>query len=197
MKTCVEKLNPVISWAERQRLFAFYASSILIIYEGCPEDHCACTQQPILPPVRDPQGTSSVHKGRDLTRVSADTGGAPCEALSEVHLGERDMCLGTQGERLTLGGATLSPHQTNPNCPLRPAQDESEAVPRGSGCVGNSDTAKGKVSLTCRCSRVEVKMIDFARVFPTKELDMNYLQGLNSLKGHLLRLLPGSCDQVM
>ena len=46
------------------------------------------------------------------------------------------------------------------------------------------DKSKG-----CSCKRVEVKMIDFARVFPIDKLDTNYLEGLISLMGHFEQLL--------
>ena len=41
VNSCIKKLKPIIEWTKQQRLFAFYASSILVIYEGA-FDQCGC-----------------------------------------------------------------------------------------------------------------------------------------------------------
>ena len=59
--------------------------------------------------------------------------------------------------------------------------------------IDASDT-EARTDRLCSCSKVEVKMIDFARVFPPEGVDSNYLEGLNSLMRHLETLLQSDSD---
>ncbi len=107
MAECVKKIKKVKDWFEKQTQLAFFASSLLIVYEGNP-DHAK---------------------------------------------------------------------QTNNNVQTKPTEDN-----------GKEHSATSSNSRTDPASLVDVRMIDFAHVFPAESKDENYLYGLNNLIKYLEEL---------
>ena len=117
MNTTLEKLLLIQKWFEKQKQFAFFASSVLIVYEG----------------LLDKQNTQNGSKSSEPNDTpSADKGAK-----------------------------------------------EKDDVTKGS----NEDTEKSNKPL------VDVRMIDFAHVFPATAVDENYSYGLESLINYLRKLV--------
>ena len=116
VNSTLEKLLLIQKWFEKQKQFAFFASSLLIVYEGLPDEH------------NTQNGSKSSEPG-DTPSADKDT-------------------------------------------------KHEEDVKKGS----NEDIGKGNKPL------VDVRMIDFAHVFPATAVDENYSYGLESLINYLRKL---------
>lgn len=117
VNTTLEKLLLIQKWFEKQKQFAFFASSVLIVYEGLP----------------DKQNTQNGSKSSGTN----DTPSADKDAKAD------------------------------------------DDVTKGS----NEDVEKANKP------SVDVRMIDFAHVFPTTAVDENYSYGLESLINYLRKLV--------
>ena len=117
MNTTLEKLLLIQKWFEKQKQFAFFASSVLIVYEGLP----------------DKQNTQNGSKSSGTN----DTPSADKDAKAD------------------------------------------DDVTKGS----NEDVEKANKP------SVDVRMIDFAHVFPATAVDENYSYGLESLINYLRKLV--------
>lgn len=106
MAACVQQIKKIKDWFDKQTQFAFFASSLLIVYEGKPD-----------------QTT-----------------------------------------------------QTNNNVQTKPTENN------GKEHSSSSDSRSDPASL------VDVRMIDFAHVFPAEAKDENYLYGLNNLIKYLEKM---------
>ena len=117
MNTTLEKLLLIQKWFEKQKQFAFFASSVLIVYEGLP----------------DKQNTQN-------------------------------------------GSKSSEPNDT-------PSADK--------GAKAKDDVTKGSSEDTEKSNKplVDVRMIDFAHVFPATAVDENYSYGLESLINYLRKLV--------
>lgn len=117
VNTTLEKLLLIQKWFEKQKQFAFFASSVLIVYEGLP----------------DKQNTQNGSKSSGTN----DTPSADKDAKAD------------------------------------------DDVTKGS----NEDVEKANKP------SVDVRMIDFAHVFPATAVDENYSYGLESLINYLRKLV--------
>ena len=117
VNTTLEKLLLIQKWFEKQKQFAFFASSVLIVYEGLP----------------DKQNTQNESKSSGTN----DTPSADKDAKAD------------------------------------------DDVTKGS----NEDVEKANKP------SVDVRMIDFAHVFPATAVDENYSYGLESLINYLRKLV--------
>ena len=164
VNSCIKKLQPIIEWTKQQRLFAFYASSILVIFEGA-FDKCDCSD------IKD--------------EVQIRTSGSPIQDTQDIseHYAERE----------SEGAASGTSAVLSSEASKYPIKDGATSNTSKTGNQGPStkfhQTNSVEKSKGCSCKRAEVKMIDFARVFPIDKLDTNYLEGLISLMGHFEQLL--------
>ena len=117
VNTTLEKLLLIQKWFEKQKQFAFFASSVLIVYEG----------------LADKQNTQN---------------GSKSSGPNDTPLADKDA----------------------------KAEDD---VTKGS----NEDVEKANKP------SVDVRMIDFAHVFPATAVDENYSYGLESLINYLRKLV--------
>ncbi|OWF50893.1 Inositol polyphosphate multikinase [Mizuhopecten yessoensis] len=141
LRVVVEKLKDLESWFSEQRIYAFYASSILIVYEG-----------------------EVKHKPDCSTAVNTD------QTESEKN---RENTLRSN-----------SPHMENGEGDTNKPIDSLHIVNGGVDAKISS-----KLTEDCECPLVEIRMIDFTHVFPSQELDSNYLFGLQNLITHFQCLL--------
>lgn len=187
---CVQKLDTIIDWVTFQRLFAFYASSILIVYEGAIEhEQCfARCEQHRRNRSRSPASNSYLARS-EITGVSAEKaspskGLIACGAMVNSSSNGGHVCMhrcvmeeNWRCQQCWAGDAS-GPSDLEAEPELDQPSDGLDKCP--------AEWPAHNQSANCK---IEVKMIDFARVFPTTELDTNYLEGLNNLKAHLVQLL--------
>ena len=128
----LQRLHMVLDWMLKQRKFVFYASSLLLVYEGAM---CRCSRD------SRENRTTTFTEGENATRTdSAKHDGTCCDATVAHHVWE---------------------------------------------CSKHHVVMEGETS----DQYVDVRMIDFAHVFPSGDRDDNYIEGVESLVKYLNRLL--------
>ena len=123
VSACLDKLQLIRKWFEKQKQFAFFASSVLIAYEGMPD--------------------------------------------------EPDSEQNTQNGNKSSGASDTQANDKN-------AKDVKQATTKDNKEGSDNDT---------KTPAAEVRMIDFAHVFPATAVDENYSFGLASLINYLTRLI--------
>nr|XP_057917330.1 inositol polyphosphate multikinase [Doryrhamphus excisus] len=237
------RVQNILRWFESQHQLAFYASSLLFVYEGFPSSVTSSAFSSLFKPPVSPTADGRNWDAEDEARLEI---GGKEEEMAEYnnnfqvtvacdcsldsiytnhrkgggHLCAKNILLhGNSGDDGTLGttaGQTLSGEKP----PELGEQDNSTWLsrqpPNGNG---NKSQLEGKVqgSAEEKSSRteedimrgqggggdaaefsqgdadVEVKMIDFAHVFPSESLDHGYIYGLKHLLTVLEQIL---CDDV-
>ena len=129
----LQRLHMVLDWMLKQRQFVFYASSLLLVYEGAM---CRCS--------RDSRENRTTAITEDATWTdSAKHDGTGCDATD----------------------ATVAHHVWE--------------------CSKHHLVMEGETN----DQYADVRMIDFAHVFPSGDKDNNYIEGVESLVKYLNRLL--------
>nr|XP_046224578.1 inositol polyphosphate multikinase-like isoform X1 [Oncorhynchus gorbuscha] len=186
------KVQNILRWFEGQSQLTFYASSLLFVYEG------------LSPP--SPEG--HVFRGPpEKTMSAADACCEPNEevleynnniqvampldySLSTMYAMYKKGC--TRGHHGNATGAiTTGPNPQEDNSTWKCSGLVSAEQPNGNGIKaqleepGVGEGGRGEPHPEQRASEVEVRMIDFAHVFPSESQDQGYIYGLK----HLLEVL--------
>ncbi|XP_016311980.1 inositol polyphosphate multikinase isoform X2 [Sinocyclocheilus anshuiensis] len=145
----ISKIRSILRWFEIQTELHFYASSLLLVYEGSPHTINKSKHKPADPATEHQQGEP---QSKALSFQSSLTHSRP-------------YCHDIQHERNTNGkhGGSIE------------EQDEE---------IGMGDKKQFGQEET-----VEVKMIDFAHVFPSDSPDESYMYGLRNLLSTLEQIL--------
>uniref|UniRef100_A0A8C9SZ05 Kinase n=1 Tax=Scleropages formosus TaxID=113540 RepID=A0A8C9SZ05_SCLFO len=186
----MQKVQKILQWFEGQSQLHFYASSLLFVYEGFPR-HGA------------PQPPGDVPPGGTTMMMTMATAGGDAGDLKErvlecnnnmcqVGLRENGHLAAALGQSLSnmyalhSRGCPLEHHVEDPQwkCPARAALEQSN----GNGAKTQQDTADG----TRGSVDVEVRMIDFAHVFPSNTRDEGYIYGLKNLLSVLQQIVDHS-----
>ncbi|XP_046359392.2 inositol polyphosphate multikinase-like isoform X1 [Haliotis rufescens] len=159
----LHKLQRIRRWFLRQRQFAFYASSLLIVYEGLQNDDQQMNRSQVPPCCVSPaHGRDKCHK-----RSSSDNTGEQCNCSEDpsAHVDtDAEQPLDNVTRPVSSAGHSLATCDI-PDCVL----DSSARC----GCLDGSACVD--------CSLVDVRLIDFTHAFRTTERDDNYLSGLQIL----------------
>lgn len=164
----LEKLHEIEKWFESQRRFSFYASSLLMIYEGdtqqndyftrcnhCHKGDCLCCT------------TDSEHTDSTDNSDNASSGVTDNTDLtsSQTVLSEMDTASSGQTDNSSLTASVSS-------------MSVDTQSTSGSSGVNNHNAVLA-----------DVRMIDFTHVFNVDERDDNYLYGLKNLISNMQQLL--------
>lgn len=192
----VRRVQHILRWFESQQQLNFYASSLLFVYEGLHSPSA-------LPP---PSNTSCRRSGEGKTagdrghgrevRTRTVAGHEEEEEHEEEEDGEEglvehnnnnfqvsspwDRSLPGVYSRLTQDNSTWKPPPCRNGNKLPAGEEATQEVQRKD--EGRKVTGRGGGSAE---AAVEVRMIDFAHVFPSESPDHGYIFGLR----HLLRVL--------
>uniref|UniRef100_A0A8C8E3G8 Kinase n=1 Tax=Oryzias sinensis TaxID=183150 RepID=A0A8C8E3G8_9TELE len=211
------KVRQILHWFQSQRKLAFYASSLLFVYEGLPP-----SSSPSLPANESAALSLAADAGREEKAVRGETGegkgvaennnnteeAAPrlCSppTIYNAFMKARDRCSGEgrlhgnirdgSGSNSGLweednatwqkrGDLKASPNGNQTKSQLEGRDEDrkrEEEEEEGGGGEGGRDGTD-----------VEVKMIDFAHVFPSDSCDHGYIFGLKNLLTVLEQIL---CD---
>ena len=191
LNALLHKLQRIEKWFLVQQTFAFYASSLLIVYssldqaqnsaaaeqETKPKGNHPCTNLDLVEDVRTPNDATHGSASSNATHSPTTKDGAAntdqrpslkrvCSVDSETHC--REVEIGT------------NPKQSKAWHDKAEGQSELSAGEEGAQSFG-----------MCKSDRplVEVRMIDFAHVFPASGRDDNYLFGLHNLITFVEQLL--------
>ncbi|XP_051945482.1 inositol polyphosphate multikinase-like [Xyrauchen texanus] len=146
----ISKIQRILRWFESQRQLHFYASSLLLVYEGSPDTVNGMKHK-------------RAETGRQLLQSN---GHFPHEALS------------VQCSLIQVGGTCSQPF-----CSDLPHNIQHDRTMNGvSGARVEEEIIKEEEA-------VEVKMIDFAHVFPSDSPDEGYMYGLRNLLTTLEQIL--------
>ncbi|XP_042565454.1 inositol polyphosphate multikinase-like isoform X2 [Clupea harengus] len=163
---CIRKVQNILRWFESQKQFHFYASSLLFVYEGASGVHAAA----------EPNNNNHHHHHhppQDFSRMGTPTKNS-CG---------RGGCAGDLPESLQNGAQThsspLNLGQSNGNGETEMEEEEEEREEDSGGWSGDEGTE----------GHVEVRMIDFAHVFPSQSPDEGYTHGLMNLLSTLEKIL--------
>lgn len=166
IRILLQKLREVERWFLTQRRFSFYASSLLMIYEGetqqndyftpcnhCHRGDCLCS-------TTDTEQTDSTDNSDNTSSRVSDS--VNLTTSSETALSEIDTASGrTDNSSLTASVSNIS-----------------------------VDTSSGSVSINNpNVTLADVRMIDFTHVFCVDQQDDNYLYGLQNLISSMQQLL--------
>jgi len=165
IKVILEKLKDIEQWFLTQRKHAFYASSLLVVYEGdmqhndlfmscnqCNNGDCKCST------------SSASHHTMSLDTADNTSSGATDSTdltSSEVDTELSDQ---TDGSSMTASVSSIS-------------------VDAQSCSINNLPVNNHNAGLA------DVRMIDFTHVFNVEDSDENYLYGLQNLISHMQQLL--------
>ncbi|XP_020773838.1 inositol polyphosphate multikinase [Boleophthalmus pectinirostris] len=159
VSTSIAKVQQILRWFESQQQLCFYASSLLFVYEGQP---------PSAPPHNPLQ----------------DKTPAPDEARKDEHTAEYNnnniqepMSWDYSLDTICTNHKSLCQRQCKEKQPNHNQEAAGQEVVR----TGRAEPGAGPT--------VEVRMIDFAHVFPSDAHDQGYIYGLKHLLSVLQQLL--------
>uniref|UniRef100_A0A3B5MNC2 Kinase n=1 Tax=Xiphophorus couchianus TaxID=32473 RepID=A0A3B5MNC2_9TELE len=142
VRASICRVQHILNWFHSQHQLAFYASSLLFVYEGLPSSFTSSSRSSLL--IGPSVGDAVVKTAHSVGSGSAGSWtGKQASRVQQQHRGGRFM-----GQQHLHGS-----HQSQ----------------EGRGHGGTGDAA------------VEVRMIDFAHVFPSDSLDHGYIYGLKHL----------------
>ncbi|KAL4640099.1 inositol polyphosphate multikinase [Arapaima gigas] len=176
--TSIQKVQKILQWFEDQTRLHFYASSLLFVYEGS-----------LLQPTGDtPPGETMMMTSNDV--------GALKERVLECNNNVCQVGMRENGHLTAALGQSLSNMYTlhSRGCPLEHHMEDppwkcAALAPleqsNGNGTKAQQDMAGGIQGH----GDVEVRMIDFAHVFPSNTHDEGYIYGLKNLLQVLQQIL--------
>jgi inositol-polyphosphate multikinase len=161
----LRRLSVIESWFNSQTALQFFASSLLLVYD---REALSSVDVPVAPII--PNGDHQSLADRNRTHVAGSTDADTLVSLEN--------------------GSHLS---TN--------SDSSRSIKEMSArngllCDRNTSPAESSTSHDDAWydKHVDVRMIDFAHVFPSDTFDSNYLVGLHSLVSYFKQLTPTTYD---
>lgn len=184
MSACLLKVKHILNWFEHQETLNFYASSLLFVYDG------SCRQN-----------NTNLVDGNRLEKVFSKelfTGVAVPECNNNIHLlGPLSIEKGEEHEEKKLSRVYAFHKKTYPKRPHSQAFLEGETVEQDRAWKSHNSSAPEHLNgnllskletVFCHVSseskensQVDVRMIDFAHVFPCNEKDVGYIYGLKNL----------------
>ncbi|XP_052266097.1 inositol polyphosphate multikinase-like isoform X2 [Dreissena polymorpha] len=159
IRVILDKLLEIEHWFVTQKRFSFYASSLLLIYEGDMQQtdyYAQCVSS---------RGSQHTVSSDPADNVSSEATDSTDITISDTLLSDVDVS---------------SSGQTD-NCSLT-ASSSNVSVNTASTAGSSSIASQGG-------GLAEVKMIDFTHVFDVNERDDNYLYGLQNLIMYMRQLL--------
>lgn len=226
IRASIGRLQQILHWFHSQQQLAFYASSLLFVYEGLPSSLSSASISSFL---SSPSISDALMKTANLLLVG-DAGQSQEEKASQEEAGREnkmaeynnntevevswDSSMSTvhtnhrkDGDKPRLRAyphlsrvddvaADSADHAPSPTAEDNTCQrkDEQKRSPNGNrnmdGDRATMEEEEGQRG-TDGDSAVEVRMIDFAHVFPSDSLDQGYIYGLKHLLTVLEQIL---CD---
>ncbi|KAG9341804.1 hypothetical protein JZ751_018526 [Albula glossodonta] len=178
----IQKVQEILRWFESHREFHFYASSLLFVYEGSLQEN---TQD--APKAVGANGGARENNNNNRIHVSGSAEIAKATVVPEQALSTAQ----TKGtcqpdtpchEPCNKGDSAV--RKRNAQISLEQANGNKISGQRGQEGRGLSQHC----SVRGRC-HVDVRMIDFAHVFPSETRDEGYIYGLKSLLSVLQEIM--------
>lgn len=237
MSASIRRVQRILHWFESQHQLAFYASSLLFVYEGLPSSlsssslSCLLTTPSISPPPGDEEKGRQEGAGQKEKEEVAEYNNNNIQvampwdySLATIYTNHRkgglhnctkSHLLGNSGDGDTVekmassvsredvednsawkrtGEPPREAPNTNGNKSQLEGKDEEEEREDGGGKRREEEEETEGQDVKERSggdAEVEVRMIDFAHVFPSESHDRGYIYGLKHLLTVLEQIL---CD---
>ncbi|CAH2322208.1 inositol polyphosphate multikinase, partial [Pelobates cultripes] len=190
---CIQQVQSILAWFENQESLNFYASSLLFVYEGLPSQITKrlidgsmvdkrVVQRGILTDGELAECNNNIHV------LSATENGKPEDSL-EKNLSRR---YGNQKK------ACSKRHHSQVSREVESSDRDNTRKSRNNISQEhvNGNLIPKLENVFCHvpadlnpCSQVDVRMIDFAHVFPSNGKDIGYIYGLKNLIAVLQNIL--------
>uniref|UniRef100_A0A3B4FQW9 Kinase n=1 Tax=Pundamilia nyererei TaxID=303518 RepID=A0A3B4FQW9_9CICH len=179
----IRRVQRILRWFESQHQLTFYASSLLFVYEGLPSSVSSSSLSSLLSsPSISP--TEVAEYNNNNIQVAEHWDYSLDAVYSNRRKGE-DGHRGDGGAVSAVSGDGVSAPGEEDNSAWKQSR-ELQRPPNGNG--NKSQLQEKDVD---REDEVEVRMIDFAHVFPSESQDHGYIYGLKRLLTVLEQIL---CD---
>ncbi|KAJ8284824.1 hypothetical protein COCON_G00036740 [Conger conger] len=190
----IQKVEKILRWFEGQRQLHFYASSLLFVYEGSPQEG-------------GPKMAASSPPGETpLPKARVPNDSVVAEFNNNIHVtgpGENGLRLGPLGQSLSgmyalhRRGCGQGRHGDTPDDVRNARQDQLWKFitqnpleqPNGNAVQARREEEDGERRGPDLGGDAEVRMIDFAHVFPSQTQDEGYIYGLKNLLSVLQQIL--------
>nr|XP_023686766.1 inositol polyphosphate multikinase [Paramormyrops kingsleyae] len=175
----IQKVQKILQWFEGQSQLHFYASSLLFVYEGAPQlDGGGLVGNATLPAVAAlkegiPECNNNI--GEVGSRENGHVAAALDQGLSNMYVLHQRGC--------------GRDHRVDVCLPWTCAGQAPPEQPNGNSTRPDADGGRLECDSAKSCGEVEVRMIDFAHVFPSTTRDDGYIFGLKNLLSTLQQIL--------
>nr|DBA15201.1 TPA: hypothetical protein GDO54_004445 [Pyxicephalus adspersus] len=185
VSACLMKVKQILHWFEHQDTLSFYASSLLFVYDGSyPQTNTNLVDGKILEKkvfskdlftdVEVPEYNNNINV---LSSVSSGNGESHEEKkLSRIYVVHKKTCPKRSHSLAFLEGETVEQERA------WKSHNSSSPEHLNGNLLSKLENVFSHVSTECKeNSQVDVRMIDFAHVFPSNEKDAGYIYGLKNL----------------
>lgn len=172
IEVLLKKLYKIRQWFKTQRMFNFYASSLLMVYEGDTQENNFYT------PCSNCDSSDCGYSTTDSLQTDSENLSSAAGSSSSstvIDSLDTESAVTTSLDRIDTASSGI---------------DSSGQVDDLSSTASVSDISVDAQSPShCNATLADVRMIDFTHVFYVDEEDDNYLYGLNNLIHNMENLL--------
>lgn len=185
VSACLQKVQNILQWFENQDNLHFYASSLLFVYDGsCPqlvldidgkvhEKKVATTEDEVTECNNNISMLSAMENGKIAELVE--------KKRSRIYGLSKKTCPKRLHSEAFMEGEIIDEDKTRKNNPQEHLNGNLLTKLENGLCQVSADLRDG--------TQVDVRMIDFAHVFPSEEKDFGYIYGLKNLIAVLQSIL--------
>uniref|UniRef100_A0A3P8TDQ2 Kinase n=1 Tax=Amphiprion percula TaxID=161767 RepID=A0A3P8TDQ2_AMPPE len=173
LSASIRRVQQILQWFKSQQQLTFYASSLLFVYEGLPSSFSSSALSSLISRAGQEEGVSEYNNNNIQVAVPWDYSLATTIYTNHRKGGDHHCAKGLLCEDNSAWKRRV----------------ELQQAPNGNG---NKSQLEGKDE-DGEDTEVEVRMIDFAHVFPSDSHDHGYIYGLKHLLTVLEQIL---CDNT-
>ncbi|XP_066456875.1 inositol polyphosphate multikinase [Eleutherodactylus coqui] len=189
VSACLQKVQNILHWFENQDILHFYASSLLFVYDGsCPQPAITVggkvyeKKVPTTELLTDDEVTECNNNISMLS--SMENGKNEEKKRSRIYAVNKKTCPKRLHSEAFTEGEILDEDKTRKN------QNNLPQEHLNGNLLTKLENVLCQVSADLRDgTQVDVRMIDFAHVFPSEEKDRGYIYGLKNLISVLQSIL--------
>ncbi|KAG9484974.1 hypothetical protein GDO78_008202 [Eleutherodactylus coqui] len=189
VSACLQKVQNILHWFENQDILHFYASSLLFVYDGsCPQPAITVggkvyeKKVPTTELLTDDEVTECNNNISMLS--SMENGKNEEKKRSRIYAVNKKTCPKRLHSEAFTEGEILEEDKTRKN------QNNLPQEHLNGNLLTKLENVLCQVSADLRDgTQVDVRMIDFAHVFPSEEKDRGYIYGLKNLISVLQSIL--------
>ncbi|XP_056385935.1 inositol polyphosphate multikinase isoform X2 [Hyla sarda] len=190
VSACLQKVQNILQWFENQDTLHFYASSLLFVYDGsCPQSVLTVDGKAHAKKV----ATTEPLREEEVTECNNNI-----SMLNPMENGKNEEQVEKKWSRIHMANKKICPKRLHSEAFLEReilTEDKSRKN-NGSQEHLNGNLLTKLENVLCQVStdlrdgtQVDVRMIDFAHVFPSEGKDLGYIYGLKNLIAVLQSIL--------